>query len=78
MGGASISASPLLIGGQSSPVATGSASVSAALSQWTHPPSGFQGHSGNKTLHWILTYVEFLRALGSQSGVSVWQHTLVG
>ncbi len=22
--------------------------------------------------------VEFLRALGSQSGVSVWQHTLVG
>ncbi len=25
-----------------------------------------------------LTSVEFLRALGSQSGVSVWQHTLVG
>ncbi len=26
----------------------------------------------------LLLCVEFLRALGSQSGVSVWQHTLVG
>ncbi len=26
----------------------------------------------------VLTTVEFLRALGSQSGVSIWQHTLVG
>ncbi len=25
-----------------------------------------------------LFFVEFLRALGSQSGVSVWQHTLIG
>ena len=24
------------------------------------------------------SHVEFLRVLGSQSGVSVWQHTLVG
>ena len=28
--------------------------------------------------HLIFGYVEFLRGLGSQSGVSVWQHTLVG
>ena len=27
---------------------------------------------------WSFVDVEFLRALGSQSGVSVWQHTLVG
>ncbi len=26
----------------------------------------------------VLSVVEFLRALGSQSGMSVWQHTLVG
>ena len=26
----------------------------------------------------LVSGVEFLRALGNQSGVSVWQHTLVG
>ncbi len=26
----------------------------------------------------VVTYVEFLRVLGSQAGVSAWQHTLVG
>ncbi len=42
-----------------------------ALNSFTDPLARFPST-------WLLIPVEFLRVLGSQSGGSVWQHTLVG